>query len=139
MPVILACPGSGKSYFCKRSKLWEDQDILMQHLHSATWNTRKHSTEEEERHYKRLDRELAVATKTHYIMGSLFWDFVPDAIVVIPDKKLRQRVAQRSDLEYSRVKQIEATLKAMAKKHKVRVFDTFERASRFVVATSALI
>ena len=133
MPVILACPGSGKSYFCEKSKLWKDQDKLMSNLHNEDWHNVEHTQEEEKAHYQRIDKELEKQTKRYYIMGSLFWDFVPDAIVVIPDKTLRKRVSKRSDLSYTRVKKIEAVLKAMAKKHDVRVFDNFKAASLYVL------
>lgn len=106
---------------------------MMSNLHTEEWHTVKHTEQEEKRHYERIDAELAKKTRTHYIMGSLFWDFIPDAIVVIPDALLRKRVAQREDLTYSHVKSVENTLKAMAKKHKVRVFDSFRDASLYVL------
>lgn len=140
MPVILACPGSGKSHFCKRSKIWQDQQNVMRTLHKAEWATRQHTKAEEKEHYQRLDKELAKKTKTHFIIGSLYWDFIPDAIVVIPDKLLRERVAKRpadgpEALTYTAAKRVEADLKAKARKHKVPVFDTFAAASRHVLFT----
>lgn len=134
MPVVFACPGSGKSHYCKTSKVWEDQDLLMARLHKESWHDTKHTEAEEKKHYQRIDKELEKMTKRHYILGSLFWDYVPDAIVLIPDKLLRQRVAKRDDIFYTRTKVIEKTLRAMAKKHNVPVFETFKQASFFVIA-----
>lgn len=133
MPVILACPGSGKTYYSTHSPLWEDQDVLMKSLHDQTWHRATHTFEEEKAHYKQLDAKLAVDTQKHHIVGSLFWEYVPDAIVIVPDEVLRQRVAKRSDIKYGMAKKVEAILMKLATKHRVPLFSTFEAASLHVI------
>lgn len=137
MPVILACPGSGKTYYSTHSPLWEDQDVLMKSLHDRTWHQSSHTPAEEKAHYEQLDAKLAVDTQKHYIVGSLFWEFVPDAIVVVPDKVLRRRVAKRPDISYEATKRVEAFLVKLAAKHRVPLFSTFEAASLHILNGTA--
>lgn len=137
MPVIFACPGTGKSFFCKKSKLWKDQDLLMHTLHDGSWHNQTHSQTQEKNHYLRIDKELKQLTKSNYIIGSLFWNYVPDAIVVIDDKTLRRHIQQRQrgnePISYKRAKQVETVLKSMAKIHNVPIFNSFEGATRYVL------
>ncbi len=105
----------------------------MKSLHNQSWHDSTHTAAEEKRHYERLDKELAKCTKSHYVMGSLFWAYVPDAIVVVPDKVLRTRVAMRPDLTYVDAKRVENVLLTIAKGNKVPVFDNFATASAFIL------
>ena len=105
----------------------------MKSLHDQEWHETTHTDAEEKRHYKQLDEKLTADTSTHYIMGSLFWEYVPNAIVVVPDKVLRERVANRLDITYTMAKRVEAALSKLAAEHRVPVFSTFWAASLYVI------
>ena len=128
--VVLAPPGTGKSTFIQDNLLWKDQDILFNDLgiHSSSWHDTKHTYIEEETHYKTCDSVLEeYRNKGQFILGSLFWEYVPDAIVIIDEKEHERRVSLRSDLSWEDVKNIRDFLIQHAHNHNVPVFTSFEQ------------
>lgn len=66
------------------------------------------------------------------LVGSLFWEFVPNAIV-IPDLRIHKKyLIKRKDLKFSVVMEIRKILKNKAKKHKIPIFKTVQEAAKFL-------
>ena len=81
--VILGPSGCGKSTFCRKQycKNWVDQDLLFSKL-GANWKTNYKNPNEFKLNYMRCDYLLEQYKQLGYrIIGSLFWAYVPDAIV----------------------------------------------------------
>ena len=136
MPVILAAPCTGKSVWVKTKKNWQDQENLTK-IHRISWTQHEHRTEEERKHYIRLDKELKTLSKTHNVVGSLFWNYVPDAIVIIPHKLHLSRIKKRNQSGIETVNEADAVavatfLRGQAKKHGVRVFTNFGDAAQYI-------
>ena len=98
--LVFAPPGSGKSTWVATRPGWLDQDMLYAHLHDETWHEKPHSPTEEREHYAAIDRRLETDRHTLNIVGCLFWEAVPDAVVMPPEGRHREMVAQRPDLEW---------------------------------------
>lgn len=101
--VVLAPPGSGKSYFVAHHKnnRWADEDEFLGgylRFHTEDWRAVGSAAEE---HYRECDRYLeAMRAEGLKVVGSLFWDIVPEAVVLLPEPEHRQFVAKRQDLEW---------------------------------------
>lgn len=129
--IILAAPGSGKTHFVERNEDWEDADYVLVEmgLHSEAWHNTHHTDEETRAHYKACDRASEILKSIGVnLVSSLFWEVVPDAIVMLNEKTHRKYIKQRSDLSWDNVKGIRDYLLEHAAKHDVPVFDNFEEA-----------
>ena len=80
----------GKTYFIekqdKNNKVWIDADIILGHfkIHNLEYHHENHSEEEHRIHYLLCDKWLMhMKYLGMYILGSLFYEYVPDAIVII--------------------------------------------------------
>lgn len=124
--LVFAPPGSGKSTWAGSRPGWADQDMLYAHLHDETWHAAAHTQREEREHYARIDRRLEVDRHRLNVIGCLFWDAVPDAVVMPPPAVHRQRIAGRADLRWPAVAKTRATLAKVAAANNVPVFPTFE-------------
>lgn len=100
--------------------------MIYAHLHDETWHQSQHTPDEERRHYQAVDRAVERDRGKLNLIGSLFWDAVPDAVVMLPEAVHRQRVAKRDDLEWGRVEGIRRTVQQMAAAHRVPVVKGFE-------------
>lgn len=135
MPVVLAAPGTGKSHWVQKQELWTDEDewAATRGLHSAEWHRKKHTEEDTVEHYRHIDAELAKLPEDVYMIGSLYWDFVPDAIVLIDPVIHRERVRKRHDLHWHTVAEVVRDLQEKALRYGVPVFDSFDKASEYVM------
>ena len=109
-----------------------DQDVLF-----AEWGLVWSDTEDDPRafqaQYKRADRLSAQArAKGLKVMGSLFWNFRADAIVLLPERQHRAFVAQRPDLRWDRVAEIRAVLKQQASRWGIPVFVSLDSAVAWI-------
>lgn len=134
MPVILAAPGTGKSYWVRNHPIWTDADewAAAQGLHTAEWHASRHTEQQTIEHYRRIDAELEKLPRNTYLIGSLYWDFVPDAIVLIDPRTHRSRVERREDLKWDSVSKVVGDLEKKASDNKVPVFDSFDAASKYI-------
>ena len=133
--IILAPPGSGKSWYVQNQDIqeWIDQDKLITNL-GLVWSNKEENPDLFRKQYKHIE-ELTFWISYHFgfkIMGSLFWNAPPDAIVLLPLAKHHAFVLKRSDLKWERVLEIRSTLLNIASKHNVPVFDSLELAVLFV-------
>tara|TARA_Y100000592_G_scaffold23632_1_gene36723 strand:- start:46 stop:465 length:420 start_codon:yes stop_codon:yes gene_type:complete len=133
MVVILAAPGSGKSTWAKQHKEWHDMDVLYKSLHTADWHNRPHtSNQEEAEHYRKIDRAVNRDRAHMKIIGALFWDLVPDAVVLVPESVHRRRVQQRPDLSWERAHAVALHLRQRARRHGVPMFSSFDEAAEYL-------
>ena len=139
MPVILAAPGTGKSRWVREHPTWIDADewAVDRGLHTEEWHLGKHTEEEAAEHYRRIDAELKKLPRDTYLIGSLYWDFVPDAIVLIDPALHRSRVALRKDLDWDSVSEVVRDLQKKASENGVPVFDSFDDASNYIMKIAA--
>jgi hypothetical protein len=126
MPTILAAPGTGKSRWAAAHPEWVDADI------DVGWHPTRHTEAEEIAHYKLIDRkhEDDSAAGLH-IVGSLFRDFVPDAIVLINPTVHQRQVAERPNLKWAQAAAVVERLKELARTG-VPHFATFDDAARYL-------
>ena len=129
--VILAAPGMGKKWFVRHHAGWHDADDLMAAagLHTEEWHATTHTEEEQRIHYQRCDAYTEqLRADGHWIVSSLFWKLVPDAIVLIDEDLHYLRVAQRPDLDWASVQVFVKHLRAHAARHHVPVYRSLEAA-----------
>ena len=130
--VILAPPASGKTYFVRQQSMdkknWIDQDDLFEHL-GVKWND-KYNTK---LNYLRADY-ISEQTKTlgYRIIGSLFWNYRPDAIVILPLELHRKYINMRQDLDLGFVLNIRNLLINMAEKYNIPNFNNIKDAVEYL-------
>jgi hypothetical protein len=133
--VILSPPGSGKTTFVKNQigkRDWIDQDDLFKDL-GVNWQLNKKNDKEFKLNYLRADYMSEQSKLLGYrIIGSLFWEYVPDAIVIIPLKLHKKYVSKRKDLNLKTVMTIGDFLLKQSKKHKIPVFDNIVDAVNYL-------
>ena len=132
--VILGPPGIGKTTFVKnqKTKNWIDQDDLFNDL-GIDWHFNEKNENDFKLNYLRCDY-MSEQTKSFgfRIIGSLFWDYSPDAII-IPKLKLHKKyLLNRKDLNYNIVMNIRKELFKRAKKNKIPLFDNVEDATSYL-------
>lgn len=132
MVVILAPPGTGKSTWAKSHNDWHDMDLLYRKLHDVSWHRKKTTAAEEAEHYRKIDAAVTRDRDRLNIVGSLFWDLIPDAIVLLPERVHRNRVAARPGLSWRRAHAVARHLLQLAKKHNVPIFRSFDVAAKAV-------
>lgn len=120
--VILSPPGSGKSYFVERNPDFVDIDEFLGgdflKFHTEDWAKRSHTPEEERLHYEKCDVYLAAMREAGlWVVGSLFWDYLPDAIVIIDEAHHKDFVERRSDLSWEEAKKVRSFLLGVVKDH----------------------
>ena len=125
--IVFAPPGSGKSYFVKKNKNWVDVDVVADELslHTERWAQQRHRKKAE--HYKTIDLWLESMKNVGFnVLGSLYWDYVPDVIVMISEDTHKKYVENREDLTWDEVQRNRDWLLQFAKKHKIRVVNSFQ-------------
>lgn len=124
--IVFAPPGSGKSTFVASHHQWVDVDMLADelNLHTLHWE-QKHT--KRAKHYKTIDAWLSVMKRLGFAaLGSLFWDYVPDVIVIIDEAVHKKYVSKRDDIEWDDVKEKREFLIQLAKRENVRVVSSFD-------------
>lgn len=140
--VILGPSCIGKTTFIKsqKEKNWVDTDDIMSKL-DVDWHYKEEIPEQMILNYRMVDFYLAqLKLQGFYILGSLFWEFTPDAIV-LPSwkehkKMLEKRKKQKENNELNfawkmtnvDVKKNRKFLKKLAKRRKIPIFKTIEEA-----------
>jgi len=132
----LAAPCTGKSvWLSTHSTEWEDADIVMGKLglHSEEWHLVSHTSTEEREHYEKIDSTLYKLKRDgRKIIGSLFWDYIPDGIVSINETTHRTYCSKRSDIKWDYAKQVDTVLKQIAERYNVPVFNSFDSAVKIL-------
>lgn len=133
--IMLAAPGTGKTTWVVRNPAWHDADLWApaMNLHKEEWHETLHTQKVQADHYLKVDSGLRAAREQgNRIVGSLFWEVVPDAIVLIEEEEHKRRVAQRPELVWSNVQSVVRALRDLAQKHEVPIFASFDEAAAFV-------
>ena len=129
--VILAPSCSGKSWFIKNSKGWQDLDDIAGEfkLHGEKYAGMPHTEEEERKHYARIDTWLVSMQRLGFrVLGSLYEDFEADAVVIIDEKRHREYTMKRDDVTWETAKAQRKMLLDLAKKKGIKVYSTIESA-----------
>lgn len=129
--IILSPPGTGKTTYVKgQSKYCDLDDIAHEfNLHGEGYSQKPHTEEEERRHYTRIDGWLATLKELGFnVVGSLYENYVPDAIVILDVETHKQYVKKREDVTWERAAELRAMLQTFARKNNVKVFPTIQAA-----------
>lgn len=94
-----------------------------------------HTPTEEATHYGAIDERMAHDRRSRRILTALYWDIAPDAVVIINEYIHRGRVQTRSDLTWGEVQTVTAAMRETARKYKVPIFDSFDRARAYTQAS----
>ena len=136
--VILGPPGIGKTTFIRKDenqiwksgeKLdWIDQDDLLHEL-GVDWHFNSNNQEDFRLNYMRADYITEQSKQLGYwLIGSLFWEYKADAIVIPPWSIHEKYIKNRGDLNPNMVKQIRKLLFKQAKQMKIPLFLSIEDA-----------
>ena len=134
--ILLAPPGSGKTTYVRQqppdARHWVDQDELYAAMGLA-WSDAEADPDTFRAQYERADRlSDEVRAYGFRAMGSLFWDYPADAVVLLPEAQHRAYVAQRADLAWVRVAEIRALLANQAAQRGTPVFVSLGEAVAWV-------
>ena len=134
--VILGPPGIGKSTFVRnqvgKKKDWIDQDDLFNEL-GVKWDLNKSNDIEAKLNYLRADYMSEQSKLLGYrIIGSLFWEYIPDAIVIPPLELHKKYIKNRKDLVYEDVINIRKFLFKHAKKNKIPIFENIIDSTKYL-------
>lgn len=135
--VILAPPGTGKSYFVQqqkgKKKNWIDSDIIFGDKSlSIDWHNNNNNIDERLA-YLRADYMLEQSKLYGYrIIGALFWEYKADAIVIPPLEQHKLYIKSRKDLNLQIVKKMRRLFSNHAKKFKIPVFKTINEATEYL-------
>ena len=136
--VILGPPGIGKMTFIRKDEKhiwksgqkldWIDQDDLLHEL-GVDWHFNSNNQDDFRLNYMRADYITEQSKQLGYwLIGSLFWEYKADAIVIPPWNIHKMYVEKRGDLEPNMVKQIRKLLFKQAKQMKIPLFLSIEDA-----------
>ena len=128
--IILAPPGSGKTYFVQQQAdppTWIDQDV---DLAARGWDLRQGCYDRDR--LLEADRLLAQERlQGRHILGSLFWEFVPDAVVLLPLPVHEQYVALRPDLTWEQVLRVRQCVEDHVVQYQIPRFSSLAEAIAF--------
>ena len=133
--VILGPPGIGKTTFIKKQtgkkKDWIDQDDLFCDL-GVKWCKNKNNQKDFKLNYLRADYMSEQSKNLGYrIIGALYWNYIPDAIVIITPS-LHKKYLKNRKLDVKKVNIIKNDLKEMAKEHNIPLFSSIQKAVDFL-------
>ena len=123
--VILGPPASGKTTFVnsQNDKNWIDVDDLFNELGVNWKNYSNHS--QFKLNYLRADYMLEQSKLYGFkLIGSLFWEYNPDAIVIPPLDIHKIYISNRSDLDYNNVLKIRNILIQKANNNNIPIFNS---------------
>ena len=135
--IILGPPGIGKTTFVinqkSKKKNWIDVDVIfgLKSL-NINWKNPKDSIDER-LSYLRADYMLEQCKLYGYrIIGSLFWEYKADAIVIPTLKQHKLYVSSRKDLNLNKIKNMRKIFFSHAKRNKIPVFDSIIDATTYL-------
>ena len=142
--VILGPPGLGKTTFVRKNediiwknggKLdWIDQDDLLHEL-GVDWHFNSSNKDDFRLNYLRADYITEQSKQLGFwLIGSLFWEYKADAIVIPPWNIHSEYIKKRSDLDPNVVKDIRKLLFKHAKLMKIPIFSSIEEAVSKITA-----
>ena len=140
--VILGPPCSGKTTFVKNQKIknWIDSDQIMFEL-GVKWHINCSNDNENKLNYLRADYILEQSKLQGLrIVGSLFWDYQADAIVILPEELNKSYFIARkklnldtdNQLTWNKIKEIRNFLKLKAEQCSIPIFDNCIDASNYL-------
>ena len=68
-----------------------------------------------------------------HIIGSLFWEIIPDAIVIIDNLEHKKRVKNRNDLSWDKVEEITTYLLKYANMFSIPLFTSFDECEKYIL------
>ena len=135
MSIVLSPSGTGKTTWLNNTNtLFEDADIVLSKYHNCNFERENHTEKIREEHYRRIDEQLKILkNENRYIIGSLFWDIIPDAIVIINENEHKKRVSKRPDLCWNKVKNIINYLQQHAYKYNIPIYTSFDECYKYIL------
>lgn len=137
--IILGPPGIGKTIFVgEHSHQWVDADEIFPALgiHTEYWHSVEHSEQEQREHYVACDHALGEMRDAGlWVIGSLFWEFKADAIVLLGVYTHKSYVKERCDLSWAQVEHIRIILEEIAQTKKIPIYNTIEDAAHQAVTS----
>lgn len=135
MSIVLSPPGTGKTTWLNNiNTLFEDADVVLNKYHNCNFERENNTEKIREEHYKRIDAQLKILkNENRYIIGSLFWDIIPDAIVIIDINEHKKRVLKRQDLCWDKVEKIINYLQQHAYKYNIPIFTSFDECYTYIL------
>ena len=130
--IVLAPPASGKSFYIENdcsewTDKWVDQDDLFKQL-GFEWSIRSGPET-----YQPMDCMLHDCKRAGmFVMGSLFWEYVPDAVVIPPLNIHLERIRMRPDLDVGDAIEVRTLLQRVSKMHALPSFESFAQADAHI-------
>lgn len=132
--VILGPPASGKTTFVKKQispSYWIDQDDLFGEL-NVDWYYMEDDPVHAKLNYLRADYISEQSKLLGYsIIGSLYWEYKADAIVIPVLELHKQYISKRIDLNLENVMKIREHLIHHAEKNNIPIFTDCDSAVDF--------
>ena len=136
--MIYAPPCSGITNWTAENPGWEDgNQLAIDHgLHSLDWWKANHTAHASAGHFRAIDTffEQYCEESYHLIATSVFWDALPDAIVLPPEDLHRSSIESRDKTMWSTAKGIRIFLHQLSVNFQVPLFTTFDEASEYILA-----
>ena len=132
--IILGPPASGKTTFVNNqvNKHWIDADDLFNDL-GVDWHYNSSNHIQLKLNYTRADYILQQSKLFGFrIIGSLFWDYDPDAIVIPPLDIHIKYINYRTDLKYIEVIKIRNSLIQKSKNKNIPTFNSCIEAVNYI-------
>lgn len=134
--VILGPPGIGKTTFVNnqegKKKDWVDSDNLLCSL-GVKWHQNENNPIDFKLNYLRADYALEQSKLLGYrIIGSLFWEYKADAVVIPPLKQHKEYMKKRKDLNEDKIKNFRKVFREHAKKNKIKIFNSIDEAVKYL-------
>ena len=135
MSIVLSPSGTGKTTWLNNTNtIFEDADVVLNKYHNCNFERENNTENIREEHYKRIDAQLKILKQDkRHIIGSLFWEIIPDAIVIIDINEHKKRVLKRLDLCWDKVKKIINYLLLYAYKYNIPVFTSFDECCTYIL------
>jgi hypothetical protein len=146
--IIIGPSCIGKTTFLKSQtgfkKDWIDTDDIMKYL-DVDWHFGEENPIQKELNYRICDFYLAqLKLQGFWILGSLFWEYTPDAIVIPKwkehKKMLKKRIEERIEekkknkinfiwkMSFQDIKEYRTLLKKLAKQRKIPIYNSVIKA-----------
>lgn len=132
--VILGPPGIGKSTFIndQHDNNWIDMDYLLTNL-GVDWKYNELNESNIKINYLKVDYILEQSKLLGYrIVGSPFWNYKADAIVVIPLETHIKYTSKRSDLDITNIDNIRNIFIKHSEEYNIPLFNSINNAITYL-------